>query len=155
MAWIDPATWYAQLPACYLATGMLLTDPQGRVLLVKTHYREDWGLPGGVAEEGEPPHLACRREIGEELGLDRPAGPLLAVDFAAADGDRLRSMIYLIFDGGTLADAPAITVQEDEITAYAFLPPDSAAARMASATAHRLQRALAARRTHHVAYLPS
>ncbi|TDD31888.1 NUDIX hydrolase [Actinomadura sp. KC06] len=133
---------------------MLLTDTEDRVLLVKTHYRDDWGLPGGVAEEGEPPHLACRREIGEELGLDRPAGPLLAVDFATADGHRLRSMIYLIFDGGTLTGAPAITVQEDEIAEYAVLPPD-AAARMAPATAHRLPCALTARRTGRVAYLPS
>lgn len=148
-------TWYASLPACYLATGMLLTDIYGRVLLVKTRYRDDWGLPGGVAEEGEPPHLACRREISEELGLDRPGGPLLAVDFVAAGGDRLRSMIYLVFDGGTLAGTPVITVQEDEIADYAFLSPDSATARMSVTTAHRLPRVLAARRTGHVAYLPS
>ncbi|MFI0480515.1 NUDIX domain-containing protein [Actinomadura sp. 9N215] len=154
MAWIDPTAWYAALPACYLATGMLLTDTHGRVLLVKTCYRDDWGLPGGVAEEGEPPHLACRREIAEELGLDRPAGPLLAVDFVAASGDRLRSMIYLVFDGGTITD-PTITVQEDEIAEYAFLAPDSVASRMPATTAHRMRRALTSRRTGYVAYLPS
>jgi NUDIX domain len=65
VAWTDPAAWFEQLPSCYLATGMLFTDPQGHVLLVKTHYRPDWGLPGGVAEDNEPPHLACGREIHE------------------------------------------------------------------------------------------
>ncbi|MBD2892325.1 hypothetical protein amrb99_12350 [Actinomadura sp. RB99] len=76
---------------------MLLTGPQRHVLLVKTHYRPDWGLPGGVAEDKEPPHLACAREICEEVGLARPAGPLLA------------------------------TVQEDEIADFAFLHADSVA----------------------------
>ncbi|QKG27172.1 NUDIX domain-containing protein [Actinomadura verrucosospora] len=151
MAWTEPAAWFEQLPACYLATGMLLTDPRGRVLLVKTHYRPDWGLPGGVAEDNEPPHLACAREIYEELGLDRPAGPLLAVDFVAADGDRLRPMLYLIFDGGTLDD-PAITMQEDEIADFDLFP-DSAASLMTTATSHRLPRALTARRTGRVTYL--
>lgn len=37
-----PTTWFEQLPTCYLATGMRLRDPQGHVLLVKTHYRPDW-----------------------------------------------------------------------------------------------------------------
>lgn len=155
MTWIDPATWYARLPSCYLAAGMLITDADQRVLLVKTHYRDDWGLPGGVAEEGEAPHSTCRREVREELGLDRPAGSLLAVDFLAAGGSRLRSMVYFIFDGGTLTEVPQITLQADEIAAHAFVAPDDAGSRMAGYPAHRLSRALEARRTGRVAYLPS
>ncbi|WP_312874455.1 NUDIX hydrolase [Actinomadura litoris] len=151
MPWTDPTSWFERLPACYLATGMLLTDPQEHVLLVKTHYRTDWGLPGGVAEDNEPPHVACGREIREELGLDRPAGPLLAVDFVAAGSGRPRPMIYLIFDGGVL-DHSAITVQEEEIAAFVFLPPDKAISRMAPTAAHRLPRALTARHTGHVTY---
>src|SRR5262245_4590039 len=151
---VDPVTWYAGLPACFLAAGMLLTDEGGHVLLVKPNYRDRWGLPGGVAEEGEPPHLACEREISEELGLEIAAGSLLAVDFVPAGDRHLRSMVYVIFDGGTLTDPEAITLQEDELDAYALLAPDVAAERMAPEVSHRLPAALAARATGRTAYLP-
>ncbi|MFI0486772.1 NUDIX domain-containing protein [Actinomadura sp. 9N215] len=143
--------WYASLPTCHLATGMLLTDPHGRVLLVKTRYCDDWGRPGGVADEGEPRAWRVARRSTRNWAWTVPVGSLLGVDFVAASGARLRSMIHLVFDGGAITGAPAITVQEDEIGEYAFLPLDTATARMAPATAHRLPRALAARRPRRVA----
>jgi 8-oxo-dGTP diphosphatase len=151
---VDPATWYAGLPACYVAAGMLLTDRQGRVLLVKPNYRDHWGIPGGVAEEGEPPHRACEREISEELGLNVTARALLAVDFVPADSRRLRSMVYFIFDGGTLPETASITLQEEELDAHALLIPEIAAQRMAPEVSHRLPTALAARTSGCPAYLP-
>src|SRR6202042_1722416 len=65
----EEAAWYAQLPTMFGAAGALFTDDAGRVLLVKPNYRDHWSLPGGILEEGEPPHEACRREVLEELGL--------------------------------------------------------------------------------------
>jgi 8-oxo-dGTP diphosphatase len=152
--WVEPAQWYAALPDCYLAAGMLLTDARERVLLVKTHYRADWGLPGGVAEEGEPPHLTCEREIAEELGLARRAGDLLLLDFVPADATRPRSMLYLVFDGGTVTDLHVITSQPDEIADYAFLDLAEAERRMHPRHAHRLPHLLAARAHRRTAYLP-
>ncbi|POM26509.1 hypothetical protein BTM25_09100 [Actinomadura rubteroloni] len=152
--WVDPAEWYAGLPDCYLAAGMLLTDARDRVLLVKTHYRADWGLPGGVAEEGEPPHLTCEREIAEELGLDRRAGELLLLDFVPADRTRPRSMLYLVFDGGTLTGPRTITPRADEIADYAFLDAAEAERRMHPRHAHRLPHLMAARTRRRPAYLP-
>jgi 8-oxo-dGTP diphosphatase len=154
-SWIEPATWYAQLPACYIAAAMLISDPHDRVLLVRPHYREDWSLPGGVAEDGEPPHLACEREIREELGLDLRAGKLLVVDFVPADTERLRSMVHFVFDGGTVPDSTPITPQADEIAAYSFMAADETDGLVAARTAARLPRALAARRTGDSAYLPN
>src|SRR5215472_6788580 len=78
--------WYAQLPTMFGAAGALFTDGAGRVLLVKPNYRDHWSLPGGILEHGEPPHEACRREIGEELGLDITPGRLLVVGWAGLDG---------------------------------------------------------------------
>ncbi|MEU4170242.1 NUDIX domain-containing protein [Streptomyces sp. NPDC026665] len=51
----------------------------GRALLVHPTYRKDdsWQLPGGVVEPGEHPHVTCRREIIEELGLDLPLSAVL------------------------------------------------------------------------------
>src|SRR5487761_1629035 len=73
----DTQTWYAGLPTMYGATAALITDPAGRVLLVKPNYRELWSLPGGILEQGEPPHAGCVREVAEETGLQITAGPLL------------------------------------------------------------------------------
>lgn len=50
-----------------------------------------WDVPGGVVEEGESPAEGCRREIAEELGLDRATGAFLSVDHTRGDGS----------DGGT------------------------------------------------------
>ncbi len=60
-----------------LAAGAVITDPAGRVLLVKPNYRDWWSVPGGICEFGEPPHLGCRREVAEEVGIDRAPGRLL------------------------------------------------------------------------------
>ncbi len=46
---------------------------EGRVLLVRTSYRDCYSLPGGFVRRGEPPEQAARREVREEIGLDLPA----------------------------------------------------------------------------------
>src|SRR3974377_1467290 len=62
----------------YGTAAALITSPSGDVLLVKPNYRELWSLPGGVLEDGEPPHVGCAREVLEELGLSVPVGARLA-----------------------------------------------------------------------------
>jgi 8-oxo-dGTP diphosphatase len=42
----------------------------GKVLLVRTSYRNCYSLPGGFVRRGEPPVQAARRELHEELGID-------------------------------------------------------------------------------------
>ncbi len=48
----------------------LLTDPAGRVALVRHHYIAGWYLPGGGVDRGESAEAAVRRELREEVGLD-------------------------------------------------------------------------------------
>ena len=43
---------------------------EGKVLLVRTSYRNCYSLPGGFVRRGEPPEQAARREMVEELGID-------------------------------------------------------------------------------------
>ncbi len=83
-----------------VAAGALFFDEQGRVLLVHPTYKETWDLPGGYVERGESPAAACRRELREELGLDRAPLELIAVDWAPSDheGDKL----LFLFDCGSL-----------------------------------------------------
>jgi hypothetical protein len=70
-----PADQYvASLARKRMAAGALFRDGAGRPLLVDPVYKDTWDLPGGAVEAEESPHAACRREVAEELGLDRPAG---------------------------------------------------------------------------------
>ncbi len=120
----EEAAWYAQLPTMFGAAGALFTDGAGRVLLVKPNYRDHWSLPGGILEHGEPPHEGCRREVGEELGLDVIPGRLLVVGWTGLDGKRPRPVMHFVFDGGTLASDTPIRLQVSELDDYRFVELD-------------------------------
>ena len=59
-------------PRFAVTAGAVITDKQGRVLLLKHRFRPGtgWGMPGGFMEEGEQPEEALRRELREEVGLE-------------------------------------------------------------------------------------
>ncbi|GLY82778.1 NUDIX domain-containing protein [Actinoallomurus iriomotensis] len=143
---VEPEIYYAGLPAAYVAAGALITDPTGRVLLVKPHYLDHWLMPGGTADEGEPPEATCAREVKEEIGLDLPVGPLLLVGWAPARAPRPRPIVTFIFDGGELDGPERIRLQEDELDDHAFFPPDEARRRLGR-VGRRLPPALHARET--------
>ena len=83
-----------------VAAGALFLDDRGRVLLVHPTYKDTWDIPGGYVERGESPAAACRRELKEELGIDRVPLRLINVDWAPNDreGDKL----LFLFDCGAL-----------------------------------------------------
>lgn len=55
-----------------VTTGAVITDAQGRVLLLQHRFRpgNDWGIPGGFLQPGEQPEAGLRRELREEVGLE-------------------------------------------------------------------------------------
>ena len=59
-------------PRFAVTAGAVITDSQGRVLLLKHRFRPGtgWGMPGGFMQEGEQPVEALRRELREEIGLE-------------------------------------------------------------------------------------
>ena len=59
-------------PRFAVTAGAVITDNQGRVLLLKHRFRPGigWGMPGGFLQEGEQPDQALRRELREEVGLE-------------------------------------------------------------------------------------
>ena len=61
------------------AVGILVSD--GRVLLVRTWYRTDWGLPGGYLRRQEEPEDGFARELREEtaIELEQPVGPPICI----------------------------------------------------------------------------
>ena len=95
----DPSSTFAR-PR--VAAGALFFDESGRVLLVHPTYKDAWDIPGGYVERGESPAAACRREIAEELGLDRVPHRLISIDWAPheCEGDKL----LFLFDCGDLGD---------------------------------------------------
>lgn len=109
------------MPRKRLIAHVLMRDEAGRVLLCETRFKTDWELPGGIVEPGESPRLGAIREVGEELGIDRQVGALLAVDWMPPylGWD---DACELIFDGGT--------VTEDEIAGYRLDPHEIAAVQL-------------------------
>lgn len=115
----DPA---AQFATFRVAAGALFTRP-GEVFLLRKTYGYRWDIPGGYVDRGESPATACRRELHEELGIDRAPNRILVHDWAPtnADGDKL---LY-VFDCGPLgADQDAIALQQSELDHWAWVPID-------------------------------
>jgi 8-oxo-dGTP diphosphatase len=150
----DPDTWYSGLAGVVVAAGAVITDPRGRVLLVKPNYREHWALPGGICEFGEPPHLGCGRELAEELGLDLAVGRLLATDWSQPFGEEARPIMHFVFDGGTLADGTSIVLQEAELDAFKFTASAELPGYLPSYGLARVRGALLARDSGSAIYLP-
>jgi 8-oxo-dGTP diphosphatase len=149
----DQAAWYASLATIYGTAAALITSPSGDVLLVKPNYRDHWSLPGGILEDGEPPQAGCTREVLEELGLTVALGPPLVIAWIAPEGSRPKPMVAFIFDGGVLADAAGIILQEAELDEFRFVPPPDVAGYLPSHMAARVDAALRARATGAMVYL--
>ncbi|MEV3950628.1 NUDIX hydrolase [Streptomyces halstedii] len=126
--------------AAWLGAAAVITDEVGRVLLVHPTYRQDdsWLLPGGVVESGEHPHVTCRREITEELGLDLPLSAVLVVHSLSPHRPDLQpgtpcpGEVRFVFDGGTLTPDQVKTIRlpREELSEYAFLETRDAVQRL-------------------------
>ncbi len=127
------------LPRKRMAAGALFVDGVGRVLLVDPVYRDTWDLPGGAVEAEESPYAACRREVAEELGLDRRPGRVLAVDWVPSQPGRPEGLV-VVYDGGVLgaADVDAVTLADGELAGFAFVAPAEVAARVTPLVGRRV-----------------
>ena len=143
---LPPEQWVETLPKCLVAAGALLTDPDGRVLIVKPNYRDHWLFVGGMLDEGETPERACRREVREEIGLDRQPGRLLLVDWTPPSSHRPLPLIEFIFDGGVVAP-DQVRLGEDELDEHRFLPSEQAMTLLSVNGRKQLTAALEAKRS--------
>lgn len=109
---------------------VLVTDDEGRILVVRTTYLgPGWMLPGGRVERNETPHRAAVRETREETGLDVTADRLVLVDA------HRRGNVSFVFVGRLVGGE--LSPQFGEIAEVGWLHRDEIAA-----TSWRLDRLL-------------
>ena len=112
----------------------LVTDAEGRVLLVTHTYMPGWYMPGGGVELGETAEEALTREMVEEAGVRLTARPLLASvhsNHKSHRGDHV--LIYRV-----TAWEPCQATQHGEIAAVDWFAPDNLPADLSPATRRRL-----------------
>ncbi|HJQ48668.1 MAG TPA: NUDIX hydrolase [Amycolatopsis sp.] len=128
-----------------MSAGALFRDGDDRVLLVEPSYKAQWDIPGGAVDAGEAPWAAARREVREELGLDRVFSRLLVIDHVHDDGP-LPEGIAFIFDGGSITarEVDAFDITDPEIISVALLPLNDAASLLKPSLTARLTAALRA-----------
>jgi 8-oxo-dGTP pyrophosphatase MutT (NUDIX family) len=57
------------MSARVVSCGVVLLDPDGRVLLAHATETSHWDVPKGHGEAGEAPHVTALREMVEETGM--------------------------------------------------------------------------------------
>ena len=68
---LEPTVTPPRPPRHIVSVSGCVTNGQGQVLLVRTHWRSDtWEMPGGQVEEGEDLITAVIREVHEESGIE-------------------------------------------------------------------------------------
>lgn len=154
MVYTEPELWYQQLATFYGAASGLITDPAGRILMVKPNYRDGWTLPGGVLEHDERPEDGCAREVLEEVGLTVRPGRLLVVDWVPTGDGRPRPFASFLFDCGTVAADAPIRLQAEELDEFRFVEPAEADGLLPAWAAGRLTAAVTARGDGTTVYLP-
>jgi ADP-ribose pyrophosphatase YjhB (NUDIX family) len=144
----------ATLPRKRMGAGALLSDEQGRVLLVEPTYQDYWQVPGGAVEADESPHAAVVRELREELGLPVRVGRLLVTDWVPPRPTRTEGLM-LVFDGGILTPerAARIRLPAGELRGWAWCTEQEAGERLSELLARRIIAAVRARAQNTALYL--
>jgi 8-oxo-dGTP pyrophosphatase MutT (NUDIX family) len=134
----DP--YAASLPRKWMGASVLLRNAAGEVLLVDPVYKPEFEMPGGSIDQGESPQAAARREVAEELGLDRPVGRLLVVDWVPPRPGWPHDGMIFMYDGGVLdeEEIAAIRLQEEELAGWVFASPEQVPTLVPAVLARRI-----------------
>jgi ADP-ribose pyrophosphatase YjhB (NUDIX family) len=113
--------WFRFNRGLTLGVRGLVTDAEGRVLLVEHTYVPGWYLPGGGVERGESAERALERELQEEAGVALTARPrLVSVHHNGARHPRDHVLLYLCEAWEPCAARPGA-----EIHAVGWFAPDA------------------------------
>lgn len=127
------------LPTKRLIGHVMLRNAQGQVLLQETTYKDDWELPGGVVEPGEPPRVGAEREVLEELGLHVQLGSPVLVDWMPPSLGWSDALEF-IYDAGVLSDeqVASLVPEAREIKALHWVDPAEVVSHVSEISGRRL-----------------
>ena len=95
--------WSVRLsnPRFAVTAGAVITDGEGRVLLLQHRFRPGtgWGMPGGFMAEGEQPEETLRRELREEVGLE-----VERVELFTARAFKVPRQVEIVFTARAIGD---------------------------------------------------
>ena len=106
--------------------GALIQDPEGRILLIKSHKFNDlYTIPGGHIELGETAEEALRREIREETGLEIHDVEFLLYQDFVFDDSFWKKKHFIFLDFACRTDCTDVRINE-EAQDYVWSTPEEA-----------------------------
>lgn len=116
--------WFFRRPLHFGAGAALWHE--GRVLLVRTSYRDSVSVPAGSIDRGETPLDAALRELVEEVSVALAAPDLAFVGVFEHEGNWIRDRFHLF--EARLQRPPAIRIDHREIVWAGFATVEEALA---------------------------
>ena len=133
---------------------MIFFNEKEEFLILKPDYKPSWLIPGGSNDDNESPLACAQRETAEEIGIHGKELRLVGVYHSPRKGIHADSLKFVFF-GGVLTDEEiaSITLQHEELEAYAFNPLDEAVPMLSSSLQKCIPACVNAIRAGGVAYL--
>lgn len=101
--------------------GALIFNPEGKLLLVRSHkFHDKYVVPGGHIEVGEKMTEALIREAKEETGLDIYDPQFIFFQEFIQDESFWQKMHFIFFDFACKTDSSEVTLN-DEAEAYRWV----------------------------------
>lgn len=109
------AAWLDGFDKRVASASIILEDADGRVLIVKAHYKDYWTFPGGMLDSRESPKQAAIREVFEEVGIKLDESTVTFAWIASRISRQLMTYQFVFKAVLSEPDKLKITLQRSEI----------------------------------------
>ncbi len=107
--------------------GALISNPQGKILLVKSHkWFDNYTLPGGHIEVGETMVEAVKREVREEVGLNVEVERMLLMQEAIFAPEFYKKRHFIFIDFACRTKDDQVKLDQNEIQDHIWVYPGAA-----------------------------